>query len=780
MNFRSSSSADDGEEPQSEANPLTPYRRSSYQNSPRSSAQSTGSRRLQGIGLFQHVLRLSIEGYESPPLEDYDDFSDDDNVPKQVATRKGVGAWKLISLVVGVIGAALLLRSGRSVLRFPQVTKHPVYTGDGADLSIKELKPFASHSDIEHGAVAADHPKCSEIGLSVLRDLDGNAVDAAVATALCLGVANPSSSGIGGGAFILVHAEDGNKAKDALPKFHDARANGADMLKEGKITEVIDCREAAGEKASTMMFETEGVPSDASLFGGMAVAVPGELRGLELAHARHGRLDWATVVRPAMELARDGIPIYNHLAADIEFMQRKQAQHGGLPTLRRLLTRNDDWNHILREGELLKNPQLAKTLQAVMNEGADALYNGERAEHLTQEIQNAAGILTKKDLEEYYPTLRSPVVSDSIFGFRVVGVPPPSSGGAVIIGALRFLNGYALPLASLADTLSVHRMVEALKHVFAIRMSLADPAFPVIDGSFNATVQEAVDALVQGPYMEELRQSTLDSTTQNLSHYGGYKFAQLKDTDGQGVRKDAKEGDRRKLVAEPQQLRRRLYNPFGYLEDHGTSHFSVVDKDGNAVAMTTSVNTQFGSGLVSKSTGVVLNNVMDDFGNPGKANYFGLKPSEANFIKPGKKPLSSMSPTMVFQTGPIVDELSLGDLRMVLGASGGPKIITAIFQVVINHLLLGKPLFEAMSHPRIHNQLVYHGAAATEVENSFVHPSEINLKVSNRTRAALRKRNHPLVDIDYTGCVQAISVDPETDRMTAVCDIRKGGSPLGY
>lgn len=591
-------------------------RRLSYQNAPRTSIETRESK----IGFIQHFIRLSIEGYESTHHEEYmyETVSDDgDSVTGYFLERskggKTCALFASSTLLVGSLLFFALFRFGE--LKVPH-TQHSIYTGeapvcDKGEQTIESLKDFASLDDIEHGAVAADHPKCSEIGLSILRDLNGNAADAAVATGLCLGVANPSSSGIGGGAFILVHAEDNTMTRESLPRFHDARTTTGERRQGGKLTEVIDCREVAGEAASTYMFEKEGVPSDASLFGGLAVAVPGELRGLELLHARHGKLDWETVARPAMELARDGIPVYPHLASDIRLFQRKQKEHGGLPTLRRLLTRNDDWGQILQDGELLKNLKLAETLQAVMVNGADAIYTGQRAEQLASEIRKAGGILTKRDFEAYVPTLRSPVVSDSIFGFRVVGVPPPSSGGAAIVGALRFLQGYASPLASFAETLSIHRMVEALKHVFAIRMSLSDPAFPVDNASFNATSLEAVDALIRGPYMEQLRRSTPDDTIQNLSHYGGLKFAQLNDTDGQHVGKDAKEGDRRRLVEGNAQLRRQLYDPFGYLEDHGTSHLSVVDKDGNAVAITTSVNSQFGSGLVSESTGIVLNNEMD-------------------------------------------------------------------------------------------------------------------------------------------------------------------------
>jgi gamma-glutamyltranspeptidase len=163
-----------------------------------------------------------------------------------------------------------------------------------------------------------------------------------------------------------------------------------------------------------------------------------------------------------------------------------------------------------------------------------------------------------------------------------------------------------------------------------------------------------------------------------------------------------------------------------------------------------------------------------------------MVPAEANYIKPGKKPLSSMSPTMIFHANPnpsgenAVTEANLGDLRLVIGGSGGPKIITAVYQVIVNYLLLGKPLFEAVAHPRVHNQLIYHGAAATTLENSVVHPVDVNLQVSNRTATALANRGHTLIDIDYAGTVQAVAVDPETGLLTAVCDIRKGGSPVGY
>jgi len=457
--------------------------------------------------------------------------------------------------------------------------------------------------DLEHGAVASDHPVCSEIGVKILRDEGGNAVDAAVATALCLGVANPASSGIGGGAFILIHSDMAphTKKTDApdfvSPDFIDAR-DPADLQREQehgtKVTEVIDCREVAPAAATTNMFVD--LPKNASAIGGLAIAVPGELRGLELAHARHGRLSWSEVVEPAAQLALAGVPVGAHLAKDIFSKNREKGNVGSI------LTKNNDMVTPLKKGDILRQPKLGETLMAVMEGGADAMYKGTRGEQIASDVQEAGGIMTAADLSEYQATLRSPLIAHDIAGFTMVGPPPPSSGGAAIIGAARFLSGYVAPFVSFADTLSKHRMVEAMRHAFAIRMSLSDPAF-----NTNTTLNAAND-LVQGSYMEQLRKSTMDNDTLTLSMYGGAKWAQLNDSDGSGIGTDAHEGDRKRRLGSMENLsERELARRFGYLEDHGTTHLSVIDKDRNAVSITSSVNTIFGSGVLSESTGIVLN-----------------------------------------------------------------------------------------------------------------------------------------------------------------------------
>ena len=276
---------------------------------------------------------------------------------------------------------------------------------------------------------------------------------------------------------------------------------------------------------------------------------------------------------------------------------------------------------------------------------------------------------------------------------------------------------------------------------------------------------------------------------------------------------DTKEGDRILTAQQKQQQKvhtdrhnqshRTTQRTFGYLNDHGTSHFSVVDQYGNAVAMTTSVNTNFGSHVRSPSTGILFSNTMDDFSKPDRPNHYGLKPSVSNYIQPMKRPLSSVSPTMVFRhDANRRTNDGLGDLVLVIGASGGPKIITAVLQVLIRIIYMGQHVFDAVLHPRIHNQLIYHNGAITATEKAKIVTSkkqtnpeqhdddssiEYDINVIQRTRDALVRRNHQLIDIDFSGTVQAISLDYEgsdNDQgrpiLSGVSDPRKDGAPAGY
>ena len=459
--------------------------------------------------------------------------------------------------------------------------------------SVESLRASSTLAGLTQAAVASDHPVCSQLGSDIILKQGGHAVDAAVAVALCLGVANPASSGLGGGAFLLIHADevDDENADDEgdtaassnryLPPYTDARRATDERLHSinGKVTEVIDGREIAPAAANTTMYQ--GLDILASTRGGLSIGVPGELPALALAHARHGTLPWKDVVDPVYQLAQQGVPVNENLAHEINILHNRYHLHepDAFPALRHLLSpQYDSWEHVLKEGDILRNPALAEVLKAVRDRGVAALYQGKRAQVWASDIQKAGGIVTAADIEAYRPTLRSPVFAHNVQGLSLVGVPPPSSGGAAIIGAARFLQGFDEPLALDADTVSIHRLVEAEKHAFAIRMSISDPAY------HTETVQAAVDDLTRGDYMQDLCELYVDTDNDDvlpLSQYGGTKWSQLNDWDGKELVEDANEGDRR---------RRRLDGRrFGNLNDNGTSHFSIVDKDGNAVSMTTSV-----------------------------------------------------------------------------------------------------------------------------------------------------------------------------------------------
>lgn len=275
----------------------------------------------------------------------------------------------------------------------------------------------------------------------------------------------------------------------------------------------------------------------------------------------------------------------------------------GHAELRKLLTKNHEGEEVLQTGDILTNPALADTLQAVADEGIDALYRGERARALEEEFKAVGGIITAEDLANYKATLRDPLITDpgEVKGFTMVGMPPPSSGGCVVIGAARLLAGYPEALEVFGDSLSEHRLVEAMKHAYAIRMSLSDPAY------FSNVTEAAVKDMVEGEYMEKLRQTIKDNDVLPMGEYGGSEWFQLDDEDvakGKVVMSEEGHDNRRRLL---RATGRRRLKGFQYLNDHGTTHLSIVDKDGNAVTMTTTINTYFGSGIVSPSTGIIFN-----------------------------------------------------------------------------------------------------------------------------------------------------------------------------
>ncbi len=531
-------------------------------------------------------------------------------------------------------------------------------------------------------AVATEHELASQAAIEILR-AGGNAVDAAAAASLVIGVVNPSSSGLGGGGFMVFYSSA------------DARAHA------------IDYRESAPSAASRDMYVRGGrLDTAASRHGGLAVAVPGEAAGLALAVERFGKLPLSRVVAPAVRLAAEGFAVGRHLAEQIAAHRDEIAAQ---PELARVFL--DAEGRPRTAGSLLERPRLADTLRRFGQEGAAPFYRGDIAGDIAAAVQAAGGIMTAADLAAYRPLERLPVVVD-YRRWRVVGMPPPSSGGGVIGEALGVLAPYRLSDLGFNSATYLHLLAETLKAVFA------DRARYYGDSDF---VRVPLARLLSVDHTAALRARLRAASAVPSSTFG--------------------------QDAPP--------------DDAGTSHISVIDGEGNAVACTTSINTAFGSFVAVPGRGIILNDTMDDFSvRPGVPNVYGLVGSEANAIAPGKRPLSSMSPTIV---------LEAASPRLVVGASGGPRIISATLQVMLDVLEFGFDVEHAVAAPRIHHQWL--------PDRLAVEPG-----VSEGVRASLARRGHKVVDLTHGAAVQAVElIDTKGEHLLrAASDPRKGGVAAAY
>lgn len=484
----------------------------------------------------------------------------------------------------------------------------------------------------EHAVVASDHELASLAGVEML-ERGGNVVDAAVATGFALSVLRPESSGIGGGGFMVIwNAETGEAV-------------------------ALDYRERAPKKATHDMFQRPGMSPEEqarlSVTGHLATAVPGHVAGLCYALEHYGTLDLKTVLGPAIRYAEEGYPIDRVLrSAQLSAVAKFERQ----PELReRYAAFYEQYLHSGKTpepGAIVKSPQ-ARVLRMIAEQGADAFYRGPVAEAIVAESQRGGGLLTLEDLAEMRPVVRHPLRGR--YGrLEILTMPPPSSGGIALLETLNILSAYEaahenarLDALGPDDPLYLHLLTEAMKHAFADRAEfLGDADF----------VEVPVARLTSREYAAELARRIDREKTKPLSAYGRY----LPPRDG------------------------------------GTTHFSIIDANGNAVACTETVNTGFGSYVVEPTYGILLNNEMDDFAAvPGQPNAFGLVQSEKNAVEPGKKPLSSMTPTIAIEDGRAV---------YVVGASGGPRIISASLQVLLGMIRFQLSPAEAVGRPRIHHQ----------------------------------------------------------------------------
>lgn len=509
------------------------------------------------------------------------------------------------------------------------------------------LQHNADVVESEQAVVAADDGRCSEIGISMLK-IGGHAVDAAVATALCLGVVNPMASGIGGGGFMVVRSSSTSEVQ------------------------AIDMRETAPLAASQNMYNN----GDSKIDGALSMGVPGELAGLHAAWTKNGRLPWKTLFQPSIKLAREGFMVAPYLA---NYIAKKAKLILKDPGLRQVFAPE---GKLLRAGEICHNIKLSHSLELIAEQGPEAFYNGEVGERLIEDVKRAGGILTMDDLRNYRVEIPE-AVSFNAMGYTIVGMPPPSSGTLGISLILNVLESYVSPNAA-KGSLGLHRMIEAMKHMLAVRMNLGDPDF--------VNISSTVSDMLSLSFAKEIQRKIFDNTTFPPEYY----------------------------------LPR-----WSQLRDHGTSHFCIVDADRNAVSMTSTVNYPFGGGVLSPSTGIILNDEMGDFSTPNDISPDKLPPAPSNFIQPSKRPLSSMTPIIVLKDN---------QLAGVIGGSGGLYIISAVVQVFINHFVLGMDPLAAVQSPRVYHKLIPN---VVQYENWTCIEGD-HIELSDENKHFLEERGHQL------------------------------------
>jgi gamma-glutamyltranspeptidase / glutathione hydrolase len=530
----------------------------------------------------------------------------------------------------------------------------------------------------------------------------GNAIDAAVATGFALAVVHPPAGNIGGGGFMLIRMADGR-------------------------THFIDYREKAPAAASRDMYlDPQGnVIKDASEIGYKSIGVPGSVAGMVYAEQKYGKLTLKQVMAPAIRLAREGYALTWGEARDFQ----TDKHLGQFPESRRVFQRNGNF---YKPGEIFRQPDLARTLQRIAAK-PDDFYHGSLARELAAALQKGGGLITADDLANYEVKEREPV-RGTYRGYEVISAPPPSSGGTVLIETLNILEGYDLAKMGDRSAQSMHYTTEAFRRAFFDRAEfMGDPDFakiPVpqlIDKRYAAAWQETIDPVRATP-SKDLKRPAVFSRLEQYAE---------------------------------------AHSPMAPPESNHTTHYSVMDADGNAVAVTTTINDWFGSRVTAEGLGFLVNDEMDDFSaKPGVPNSDGLLQSDLNAIGPGKRPLSSMTPTIVVRDGKTV---------LVLGSPGSSKIITTVANVLMGVVDYGMNIQEAVNAPRFHNQWM---PDVLNVEQWYS-PDTLNLlrKMGYNIEVGL----HYGGDVDlYWSDAECIAIDPKTGDKLGASDGRGSGKAVGY
>lgn len=474
-----------------------------------------------------------------------------------------------------------------------------------------------NNGQYHNGMVVCAYPDAARVGLDILKK-GGNAVDAAVAVHFALAVTYPDAGNIGGGGFMVFRSKKG-------------KCNTLDFREKGP----------AGASANMYLDSAGNVIPDMSLYTRQASGVPGSVDGMVRAHRKYGKLKWADLVQPAIDLARNGFKITKRMANDLN---RTHTQFLKLNPGKTYLIKDGDW----KEGDLLVQEDLAKTFELIRDKGRKGFYKGVVADQIVAEMKSGNGLISKKDLKKYHAVWRK-ALTGNYKDYKIITMPPPSSGGIALLQLLQSVEKYPLKRWGYNQDSTIRLVVEAERRVYADRSKyLGDPDFYKVP----------VDSLLKPAYItSRMNNFNWDAATPSTSIQPG---------------------------------------TFTGYESDQTTHYSIVDGDGNAVSITTTLNDSFGSKIFVKGAGFLLNNEMDDFSSkPGVPNMYGLVGGKANSIQPGKRMLSSMTPTIVEKDG---------KLFMVVGTPGGSTIITSVFQTILNVIEFNQNMQQAVASKRFHSQ----------------------------------------------------------------------------
>jgi gamma-glutamyltranspeptidase/glutathione hydrolase len=553
-----------------------------------------------------------------------------------------------------------------------------------------------------HGMVVSVHELASRAGVEMMQ-AGGNAIDAAVATGFALAVVHPPAGNLGGGGFMLVRMADGK-------------------------THFLDYREKAPAAARADMFlDAQGnVIEGASEYGYKAIGVPGSVAGMVYAEQKYGKLTLKQVMAPAIRLAREGYALSWGEARDFQDDQYL----GKFAESRRIFQRDGNY---YKPGEIFRQADLARTLERIAAK-PDDFYHGALARELAAAMQKGGGLITTDDLAHYEVKEREPI-RGTYRGYEIISAPPPSSGGTVLMESLNILEGYDLAKAGSRSAQSIHFTTEAFRRAFFDRAEfLGDPDFSKIP------VAQLIDKKYGAAWRESVEQDHASAS---------------------------KELKRPAIFSELEQYAAAHPQPVTNHESPHTTHYSVVDAEGNAVAVTTTINDWFGSRVTADGLGFLLNDEMDDFSaKPGVPNSDGLIQGPANAIGPGKRPLSSMTPTIVLRDGKTL---------LVLGSPGSSKIITTVANVLMGVVDYGMNIQEAVNAPRFHNQWL---------------PDVLNVEqwFSPDTVQALQKMGYDVqfglheggAVYPYWSDAECIAIDAKTGERLGASDARNNGKAVGY